>query len=151
MLTGVGAKVSGGALEPWSAEARGAASGASKWWVSFDCAAEQCVGEADRKLLLQRPIVLPPPRRQNTKQEMGIWKRKGKRKYQEMDGLTFRDYLFLLGLVSKIGYNIEEAAARQRVFYYQVSLSSGRNWILPDQQGRLGRGYHRPMGSLFLL
>jgi len=26
------------------------------------------------------------------------------------------------GLVSKIGYNIEEAAGRQRVFYYQVSL-----------------------------
>ena len=26
------------------------------------------------------------------------------------------------GLVSKIGYNIEEAAARQRVFYYQVKI-----------------------------
>ena len=27
------------------------------------------------------------------------------------------------GLVSKIGYNIEDAAARQRSFYYQVNLS----------------------------
>ena len=31
-------------------------------------------------------------------------------------------FLFLTGLVSKIGYNIEEAASRQRVFYYQVRL-----------------------------
>ena len=53
------------------------------------------------------------------------------------------------GLVSKIGYNIEEAAARQRVFYYQVTLLlPGNNFIIIIIRSKLNIRYHLLLLSL---